>query len=259
MALPCPDIIIGSENSAQGQLFNEALIVTDTDFTSHEDCDVFASYFYQVTDANTNISEFPLLFSNLDAIVDTIWKPEEVQGLNLMFQAIINWLKSIGLDVDTNVWGQYLPSGESIRLFAELSVSLILLLVFIFAIRGFYSAGLFKFPQIFKFKQDELQSKNGNFLPPASIDELPLRQQLAVLLQRSILILKKYHVIPVSTCYTNHELINYIDVSKSQAASLLGRQVKLTEPVIYGNRPATQEVLFESQQICDDISRFNNE
>ena len=257
MALPCPDIIVGPEHSFQGQLFDEALIVTDADFSSHEDCEVLASYFYQAAD--TNISELPLVFSDLDVIVDAIWKPEEAEGASLMFQAIMNWLKSFGLDVDTQALQGYLPSAESIRLFTELTAGLLLLLVFIFAIRGLYGAGLFKFPRIFKFKQDKPQSGNDNFLPPQSLDGLPLRQQLAALLQCSILILRNYNVVPVSACYTNHELINYIEASKSPAAKLLVRQVNLTEPVIYGTRTATQEVLSESHQICDDISCFSNE
>ena len=132
MASPCPDITITPESSVQGSLFDEALVTTDTDFTSREDCDMFASYFYETPDVNTNISESPLLFSNLDVIVDSVWKPEEEQGFALMFQAVFNWLKSFGLNVDTSALQEYLPSGESVRLFTEISAGLLLLLALVY-------------------------------------------------------------------------------------------------------------------------------
>ena len=259
MALPCPDLENYPENTAQGSFFEEALVTTDTDFTSREDCDVLASYFYETSDVNTNISEFPMLFSDLDVIVDKIWKPEEEQGLTLLFQAVFDWLKSFGLNVDTSALQEYLPSIESVRLFTEISAGLILLLVFIFTIRGLYRAGVFKFSRKSQYEQDGVEQEDDSVPSFEPVDGLPLREQLGALLQRSILLLQKYNVVPVSACYTNHELVKYLGASKSALAKLLNRQVNLTEPVIYGVKPVTQEALFESQKICEDIGSSDHE
>lgn len=259
MATPCPDITITPESSVQGSLFDEALVTTDTDFTSREDCDMFASYFYETPDVNTNISESPLLFSNLDVIVDSVWKPEEEQGFALMFQAVFNWLKSFGLNVDTSALQEYLPSGESVRLFTEISAGLLLLLALVFTLRGLYRAGFFKFSRISQSEQDEFKPEDDSVLPFEPVDGLPLREQLAALLQRSISSLRRYNIVPVSASYTNHELVDHLDASNSAVAKILVRQVNLTEPVIYGARSVTREVLSESQQICEDIGRASHE
>lgn len=239
-----------------GSLFDEALVTTDTDFTSREDCDMFASFYYQTPAGNADISESPLLFSNLDVIVDSVWKPEEEQGIALMFQAVFNWLKSFGLNVDTSALQEYLPSGESVRLFTEISAGLLLLLVLVFTLRGLYRAGFFKFSRISRSEQDEFKPEDDSVLP---FDGLPLREQLAALLQRSISSLRRYNIVPVSASYTNHELVDHLDASNSAVAKILVRQVNLTEPVIYGARSVTPEVLSESQQICEDIGRASHE
>ncbi|RKZ68557.1 MAG: hypothetical protein DRQ44_04245 [Gammaproteobacteria bacterium] len=258
MASPCPDIETYPENNVQGgafddALFDGALVVTDTDFTSVEDCRVFASYFYETSDVSATIPEFSLLSSDLDVIVDKIWQPEEEQGFTLMFQAVFDWLKSFGLNVDTSALQEYLPSSESVRLFTEISAGLILLLALIFSIRGLYRAGVFKFSRKVRTEQDGLQPESEGVPSVVSVDGLPLRDQLAVLLKRSISLLRKYRVIPVSSSYTNHELIDYLDVSKSPLAKLLVRQVGIAEPVIYGAKSVTQEALVESLKICEDI------
>jgi len=260
MSTPCPNVI-GPESIRQGQFFDQTLVVTDSDFTSQEDCNAFASYFYDTP--NTATSEKPWVFSELDAIVDQIWQPEKDQNASLIFQAILDWLKSFGLDFDENdlgyVFREYLPSGESIRLFAELSASFILLLILIFSIRALYLSGVLKLPRLFKFKTDKKNSDNETLLSDESFDDLPFSEHLAMLLRRSIMVLRKYNIIPVSSCYTNHELINHIDKNESPAAKLLARQVDLAEPVIYGNKVATPDVILESQKIADDISHYKYE
>ncbi len=259
MASPCPGIEIHPDTAVQGGLFDEALIATDTDFASNEDCDMIASYFFEASDANTNISESPLLSSNLDVIVDSIWKPDQEQGLALMFKAAFNWLKSFGFNVDTSALQEYLPSNESIRLFTELSTGLILLLALVFIIRGLYRTGFFKFSQKPQSEDDGFKPENGNALSFEPVDGLPLREQLGALLQRSISLLRKHKAVPVSHSYTNHELIKYLDTSKSALATLLFRQVNITEPVIYGTQSVTQEVVSESQQIYEDIGSISHE
>ncbi|MDX2507768.1 MAG: hypothetical protein QNL62_25285 [Gammaproteobacteria bacterium] len=259
MASPCPDIESHSERSVQGGLLDEAFVITDTDFTSQEDCDAFASYLYQTSGVNTDISESPLLLSDLDVIVDGIWKPEEEKGLTLMFQAVLNWLKSFGLDINVPAIQEYFPSGESIRLFAEISAGLILLLVFVFTIRGLYRTGLFKFSRKPLLDSDGFKLENDSVFSFESVDGLPLREQLAALLQRSISVLRKHSAVPVSASCTNHELMDHLLASKSALARLFVRQVKLTEPVIYGTRSVTLEALSESQKICEDIGSISHD
>jgi hypothetical protein len=154
---------------------------------------------------------------------------------------------------------EYLPSGESIRLFTEISVGLLLLLILFFTLRGLYRMGIFKFSQKFKSQQSEFKPENDKFLSFESVDGLPLREQLAIFLKRSIFLLQNYNIVPVSASYTNHELVKYLAASQSAVAKLLVRQVKLTEPVIYGTKKVTQEVLSESQNIYEDIGRASYE
>ncbi|VAW52396.1 hypothetical protein MNBD_GAMMA06-776 [hydrothermal vent metagenome] len=257
MALVCPDIVVDPEYVEQSQSFNDSLIATDSDFTSHEDCDMFASYFYDTTDLKTNLSDSPLVLSNLDVIVDEIWKPEEEQGLNLLFDAMIDWFKSFGINVDVSALQQYLPSIDSVRLFTELSVSLLLLLAVVFFVRGLSGSRGYTFPRLFRFKSANLKVESNSVLSFEPIEQLSFREQLGILLQRSVMVLQKSKAIPVSVCYTNHELIDCMDMNKNPAAKLLYRQVKLAEPAIYGARPVTQEVLAESQKIYYDISRIS--
>jgi len=258
MVSPCPDIRRGSENSVQNQSFDDALIVTDADFSSVEDCDAFSSYFFGHADVAKDISEVSVVFSQLDDIVSKLWMPEKEQGLSPVFQAILNWLEKMGMDVDTRALQEFLPSTESMRLFLELSASLILLLAVAFVIRGLFSAGYLKFPKMFKDQVTRLATDDELPVPIESVDGMTLRDQLGVLLQRSINMLRQYKIIPVSTCYTNNELIRHMGVNNSNAAQLLMKQVSLVEPIIYGTQIATAEALVESQKIYHDISHLSH-
>lgn len=259
MVSPCPDIEIQPEVATHGRLFDEVLIATDTDFTSNEDCETIASYFHEVSEVNENISDFPLMLSNLDVIVDNIWKPEDEQGLALMFQAIFNWLKSFGFNIDTTALQEHLPSFEAVRLFTELSAGLILLLVLVFTVRAIYRVGFFSIPRKSQPEHGEFTSDNGSSLPHEPVDGLTLREQIGALLQRSISLLRKHKMVPVSSSYTNHELVDHLDASKSPLAKLFVRQVSISEPVIYGTQSVSQELVKESQQICDDIDGVGHE
>ena len=70
---------------------------------------------------------------------------------------------------------------------------------------------------------------------------MPLREQLAALLQFSIEQLVAAKLLPASRSYTNRELLAQLETADVGRANMLREQIDLTEPVIYGDEPVTEE------------------
>ncbi|HHO59672.1 MAG TPA: DUF4129 domain-containing protein, partial [Thiotrichales bacterium] len=191
-------------------------------------------------------------YSKLDVLVDQIWQPEAGSDTGLLYRAILDWLKAIGLDVDSEAVSgflqTYLPSADSLMLFARLAAGLLVLVMLIFLLRKFYRAG--GFGRGGGKDDNPVQGVPPNpVLTPGAIEKLPLREQAGALLQYSIELLRRQRLIPLSACYTNHELLDRLAQGDSQQAGLLSRQIRLTEPLIYGDRPVTEAALDQAWRL----------
>ena len=256
MALPCPDIAIGGAGSALSRSFNDALVVTDADFSSREDCQALAGFFQGKPlngQAGNALSGSGLDYSKLDALVEQVWQPEVHSDVSLFYRVILDWLKAFGLDVDSDaIKGfiqTYLPSAGSLMLFAKLAAGLLVVVLVIFLLRNYYRRGGFSLRRRRANGNLAQPAQAGAILTPVSIIKLPLREQAAALLRYSIELLRRQQQIPLSACYTNHELLAYLADDDCQRAALLSRQIRLTEPVIYGDRPVTEAELAQAWQI----------
>ena len=70
---------------------------------------------------------------------------------------------------------------------------------------------------------------------------MPLREQIGALLQYSIERVAAARLVPASRSYTNRELLAHLQAADAAKASTLREQIDLTEPVIYGDEPVTEQ------------------
>jgi len=250
-ASPCPGLV----SSYDVEKFEHALVVTDTDFSSIEDCEQLGRFYFQPS----RFSNYSLDYSRLGAIVDKIWQPVNEETPFLLMEAFLSWMKGLGLDEHAeslkNFVEEYMPAEESVQLFFTVIIWLIVCGTIILVVHEFYRAGMLKLPRF----QGQQGDGTGAEIKPVwqweTILALPLREQISALLQYSIEHLVNENLVPASSSFTNRELISYLEKSDSLRAGLLREQIDITEPVVYGDEQVSEQQLvacrIKTRGLCD--------
>jgi hypothetical protein len=250
-ASPCPGLV----SSYDIEKFEHALVVTDTDFASIEDCEQLGRFYFH----QPRFSNYTLDYSRLDIIIDEIWQPVNEEVPFLLMEAILSWMKGLGLEQHAeslrNFVNEYMPAQASVQLFFTIVIWLIACGTVILVVHEFYRAGMLKFPRVRGLRGDGASTGTIAAWQWEAILALPLREQISALLQFSIQHLVNENLVPASTSFTNRELISYLERSDAHKASLLREQIDLTEPVVYGDeRVSVQQLIAcrsKTRDLCD--------
>jgi hypothetical protein len=249
---PCPGLV----SSYAAEKFEHALVVTDTDFASIEDCEQLGGFYF----SRPGFSNNALDYSRLDVIIDEIWQPVNEEAPFLLMEAIVSWMKGLGLEQHAeslkDFVNEYIPAQESVQLFFTIVIWLIVCGTVFLVVNEFYRAGMLKFP---RFRGRPGNDNACTEPKPAwqwqDILALPLREQISALLQFSIQHLVYENLVPASSSFTNRELISYLEKSDPHKAGLLREQIELTEPVVYGDERASEQQLIacrsKARDLCD--------
>lgn len=250
-ASPCPGLV----SSYDVEKFEHALVVTDSDFASIEDCEQLGRFYFQPS----RFSSYSLDYSRLGAIVDEIWQPVNEETPFLLMEAFLSWMKGLGFDEHAesfkNFVEEYMPAEESVQLFFTVIIWLIVCGTIILVAHEFYRAGMLKLPRF----QGQQGDGTGAEIKPVwqweTILALPLREQISALLKYSIEHLVNENLVPASSSFTNRELISYLEKSDSLRAGLLREQIDITEPVVYGDEQVSEQQLvacrIKTRGLCD--------
>ena len=244
---PCPGLV----SSYDMDNFKRLLVVTDSDFASAEDCEQLGQFYLD----SSRLSDYPLDYAGLAAIVDEIWQPVNEEAPFLLLEALLSWMKRLGLEEHADsvreFVNEYMPAQESVRLFFTIVIWFIFIGTLLVVLYEFYRAGMLRMPRMRTRRNDGKTTENSPVMQWEMILALPLREQISALLQRSIDCLVISNLIPSSRSYTNRELITYLERSDARKADLLREQIDLTEPVLYGDEPVSEEQV----NACRDKSR----
>lgn len=246
---PCPGLV----SSYHVDQFEQLLVVTDTDFSSIEDCEQLGQFFFE----QPRYRHSPLDFSGLAAIVDDTWQPVNEEAPFLLMDAILSWMRELGFERHAeslkNFITEYMPAEASVRFFFTLVIWLILLSVVLLVVYELYRAGLLKRPyRPQKNKHQQLQ-EDKTTLSWETIMDLPLRRQITALLNFSIEQLVNMNRIPSSRSLTNHELVSCLEKSNDRTASWLREQIEQTEPSVYGDVPVSEQRLVRCRALAQRI------
>lgn len=219
----CPEVITGIQGLAQKKAFNDALVITDPDFTSREDCNALAGFF-QSGESLKGVSGSAFDYSGLDSLADSVWHPEPESAINQLFQSALSWLQSLGLDISSDkfdgLFQQYLLSLDLIQLFLSVFSWFILLVAVYYVSRYFYRQHLLRAKQNRRETSNVNHLKSCDSLTTDAIGKLPCHEQAGALLQHTIRFLQSRDAIPLSGCYINHELLHFLGKENSPVASL---------------------------------------
>jgi hypothetical protein len=229
--------------------FELALVVTDTDFASIEDCEQLGGFYFHPSRS----MGYPMDYVQLGAIVDAIWQPANEEAPFLLMEAILSWMKGLGLDEYAESLrgfvNEYMPAEESVQLFFTVVIWLVVCGTIFLVVHEFYRAGMLKLPGFRRMRDGGA----GTEIKPAwqweTLLALPMREQISALLQYSIEQLANKNLVPASSSFTNHELIAYLEKSDARKAGLLRQQIDLTEPVVYGDEPVSEQQLVACRRL----------
>lgn len=248
---PCPGLV----SSYDVEKFEHVLVVTDTDFASIEDCEQLGRFYFH----QPRFSNYSLDYSRLDVIIDEIWQPVNEEAPFLLMEAILSWMKRLGLEQHAESFrdfiNEYMPADESVQLFFTIVIWLIVCGTVILVVHEFYRAGMLKLPRLQGRQGDGESTEIKPVWQWEAILALPLREQISALLQYSIEHLVNENLVPASTSFTNRELISCLEKSDAHKAGLLREQIDLTEPVVYGDERVSEQQLVacrsKTRDLCD--------
>ena len=236
---PCPGLV----SSWDLEKFERVLVVTDTEFTSIEDCERLGGFFFGQRAA----ADHSLDYSQLAVIVDGIWQPQNEDAPRVLLEAVLSWLKRLGLDEHAasirELIDEYLPAESSVQLFFNAVIWLIVIAALALIVHEFYRAGMLRLPR--RKKPDEAAVVT-EVRPGMQWDEilgLPLREQMGALMQYSIDHLAAAGLVPASPSYTCRELEAHLERSDAAKAVLFRAQIELTEPAVFGDEAITEQQL----------------
>ena len=249
---PCPGLV----SSYGVEKFEHALVVSDTDFASIEDCEQLGSFYF----SQPGFSNNALDYSRLAVIIDEIWQPANEEAPFLLIEAILSWMKGLGFEQHAeslkDFANEYMPARESVQLFFTIVIWLIVAGTIFLVVHEFYRAGMLKLPRFHGRPSDENASTESKQVWQwQDILALPLREQISALLQFSIQHLVNENLVPASSSFTNRELVSYLEKSDTRKAGLLREQIELTEPVVYGDERVSEQQLIacrsKARDLCD--------
>jgi hypothetical protein len=234
---PCPGLV----SSYGVEEFEQALVITDHDFASIEDCEQLGSFFFRQTPSR----KYTLDYSRVGDIVDSIWRPVSEEAPFLLIGAIFSWMKDLGFEQHAESFrdfiNEYMPAGEKIQLFFSILMWLIVIAVLTLVLVEFYRAGMLKLPRYRRKMRYDQEQESRAALQWQAILALPLRPQISALLHYSIERLAARKLLPATSSFTNRELISCLEKSDAEKVPLLREQIELTEPVVYGDGPVSEE------------------
>ncbi len=248
---PCPGLV----SSYDVEKFERALVVTDKDFTSIEDCEQLGRFYFHPHRSGGYSPDY----ARLGAIVDEIRQPGDEQAPFLLMEAILSWMKGLGLEKYAESLrgfvNEYMPAEESVQLFFTIVIWLVVCGTVILVVHEFYRAGMLKLP---RFQRQQGERTVAGIKPARQLEAIlamPLREQISALLQYSIEHLVHENLLPASNSLTNRELIVYLEKSGAHKAGLLREQIDLTEPVVYGDKRVSEQQLVACRRLtrglCD--------
>jgi hypothetical protein len=242
---PCPGLV----SSYDVEKFERALVVTDTDFASIEDCELLGSFYFHPS----RLPDYSLNYNQLGAIVDAIWRPVNEESPFLLMEAVLSWMKALGFDQHAESFrdfvNTYMPAEESVQLFFTILIWLIVCGTVILVVHEFYRAGMLKLPRFHALQDEDAVTEIKPAWQWEAILALPLREQISALLQYSIEHLVNANLVPASNSFTNRELVKYLEKSASDKAGLLREQIDLTEPVVYGDEGVSEQQLVACRRL----------
>jgi hypothetical protein len=246
---PCTGLV----SSYDTETFARLLVVTDADFASIEDCEQLGDFYSE----SRLLSDYPVNYSRLAAIVDETWQPVNEEPPFMLLEAILAWMKRIGFEEHAEsvreFVNEYMPARESVRFFFAIVIGLIVIGTLAVVVREFYLAGMLRIPRFRSHLDDSITPDNEPVMQWEAILALPLREQISALLHYSIDHLASSSLIPSSSCYTNRELVAYLERSDAHKASLLREQIDMTEPVLYGDERVTEERVIACRDRTRDL------
>lgn len=249
-ASPCPGLV----SSYEVENFERALVVTDAEFTSIEDCEQLGKFFFGPPAA----SRYSLDYTRLGAIVDRIWQPVDEEASSLLFEAVLSWLKGLGFEEHAeslrNFIEENMPADESVQLFFTVVIWLIVIATLLLIVHEFYRAGMLRLPRRKHAAGGTPQSERKPGREWQEILALPMREQIGALLQYSLERLAEARLVSASRSFTNHELVAQLETADAARAGVLRAQIDLTEPVIYGDDPATEERVTACRRKAEELS-----
>jgi len=252
---PCPGLV----SSYDVEKFEYALVVTDTDFASVEDCEQLGSFYFHPS----RFSGYAPDYAQLGAIVDEIWRPVNEETPFLLMEALLSWMKALGFEQHAESFrdfvDEYMPAEESIKLFFTIVIWLIVCGTVILIVHEFYRAGMIKLPRFQRLQGDGARAEVKPAWQYEAILAMPLREQISALLQYSIEYLVNKNLVPASSSFTNRELIAYLEKSDSHKASMLREQIDLTEPVVYGDERVSEQQLVACRSISRGLTRISHQ
>jgi len=244
---PCPGLV----SSYDVEKFERALVVTDLDFASTEDCEQLGSFYFHPY----RFRGYSPDYTRLGTIVDEIWHPVNEETPFLLMEALLSWMKGLGLEQHAESFrdfiNEFMPAEESVQLFFTIVIWLIVCGTVILVVHEFYRAGMLRLPEFQRLQGERTAAGIRPARQWEAILAMPLREQISALLQYSIEHLVHENLLPASCSFTNRELIAYLEKSDSHKASLLREQIDLTEPVVYGDK----RVLEQQLVACRNLTR----
>jgi hypothetical protein len=234
---PCPGLV----SSYDIEKFERVLVVTDAEFASIEDCEQLGRFFFDPS----NAARYALDYAGLGAIVDQVWQPVNEEAPFLLIEAVLSWLKGLGFEQHAeslrDFVDEYLPANESVQLFFTVVIWLIVIATVLLIVHEFYKAGMLRLPRSRHRPRSDRAEEHKPAIAWQAILALPLREQIGALLQYSIERLAEAKLVSASRSYTNRELVAQLETADTARARVLSQQIDLTEPVIYGDDPVTEE------------------
>ena len=249
-ASPCPGLV----SSYDVENFERALVVTDAEFTSVEDCEQLGRFVFSPPGAN----RYSLNYTRLDAIVDQVWQPADEEASSLFYEALLSWLKGLGFEQHAeslrNFIEEYMPADESFQLFFTIVIWLIVIAAVLLVVHEFYRAGMLRLPRGKTAAGGTRESERKPGREWQDILALPMREQVGALLQYSLERLAEARLVSASSSFTNRELVAQLETMDAARAGVLRAQIDLTEPVIYGDDPATMERVMACRSKAEELA-----
>ena len=149
---------------------------------------------------------------------------------------------------------EYLPAGESIQFFFTILLWLIVIAALMLVLVEFYRAGMLRLPRYQHKVNDSQKHESKPGLEWEAVLAMPLRQQISALLRYSIEALAARKLIPAASSYTNRELVSCLEESDAYKVTSLREQIELTEPVVYGDEPVSEERIIACRARARDLS-----
>ena len=192
--------------------------------------------------------------NGLDQLLANILETELKDPESEWWQAFLKWLDSLKAE-DYEAEYQWLlrfietikPSKQSVLFFIYGSMALLVITSAWLVLGELYRAGVFAFVTgrrrpIAECKQRHEKISSSSATQQA-INELPPHRQITVLLEQVIDVLAERKMIPRDTSLTHRQLLRYIGLHAAGPESIFAHLVQEAEPIVYGNRPVTDQVL----------------